>query len=115
VPYRSDGRTSAASNFHIKASCVQNKGMVVRAVDLMNVIFILGARPSGPRGLTSGRLNFECDTCLMNELVRMGFHINLTVAANFPYLCFGKKSRSWSNNECRSDVLLKRLDGCKLE
>jgi hypothetical protein len=115
VPYRPDGHTSAASNFHIKASCVRNKGMVVQTVDLMHTIFISDARASGPRGLTSGRLNFECDTCLMNERFRTGFHIVQTVAANFPYQCFGKKSCSWSNTECRPDVLLKRPDECKLE
>jgi len=37
-----------------------------------------------------------------------------TVAAIFPYMCFGKKSHRCSNTECRSDVLLKRPDGCKL-
>jgi hypothetical protein len=51
----------------------------------------------------------------MDERIRTGFHIVRTVAANFPYLCFGKKSRSWLKTEWRSDVLLKRLDGCKLE
>jgi len=45
----------------------------------------------------------------------MGIHIVQKVAAIFPYLCFGRKSHSWSNTECRSDVLLKRPDGCKLE
>jgi hypothetical protein len=103
-----DGRTSAASNFHIKASRIRTKEMVVRTVDLMHAISISDARASRPKGLTFGRLDFECDTCLMNEHVR-------TVAAIFPYLCFGRKSHSWSNTECRSDVLLKRIDGCKLE
>jgi hypothetical protein len=40
MPYRSDGRTSAARNFHVKASCVRTGGMVVRTVDLMDVISI---------------------------------------------------------------------------
>jgi hypothetical protein len=44
----------------------------------------------------------------MDERVR-------TVAAVFPYLCFGKKSHSYLNIEWRPDVLLKHLDGCKLE
>jgi hypothetical protein len=65
--------------------------------------------------LSSGHLNFECATCLMDENVRTGIHIVRTVAAIFPYLCFGKKSHSWSNTECHSDVLLKCSDGCKLE
>jgi hypothetical protein len=42
----------------------------------------------------------------MDERVRTGIHIVRTVAAIFPYLCFGKKSHSWSNIECRPDVLL---------
>jgi hypothetical protein len=51
----------------------------------------------------------------MDKDVQMGIHIVQTVAAIFPYLCFGMKSRSWLNTECRPDVLLKRSDGCKLE
>jgi hypothetical protein len=35
-----------------------------------------------------------CDTCLMDERVRTDIHVVRTVAAIFPYLCFGKKS--WS-------------------
>jgi hypothetical protein len=110
VPYQPDGHTSIVRNFHTKASRVRTKGMVVRTVDLMHAISI-----SGLRGLTSGRLDFECYTCLMNERVRTGFHIVRTVAVNFSYLCFGKKSRSWLNTECRPDVLLICPDGCKLE
>jgi len=34
----------------------------------------------------------NCDTCLMDERARMGYHIIWTVAAIFSYLCFGKKS-----------------------
>jgi hypothetical protein len=37
---RLDSRTSAARNFHIKASHVRTIGMVVRMVDLMNAISI---------------------------------------------------------------------------
>jgi hypothetical protein len=40
LPYRPDGRTSAARNFHIKALRIQTKGMVVRTVDLMHTISI---------------------------------------------------------------------------
>jgi len=93
---RPDGHTSAARNFHIKASCVRTKGMVIRTVDQMHAISIYVARASGPWMLSSGRLNFECATCLMDERVQ-------TVAAIFPYLCFGKKSHSWSNTEWRPD------------
>jgi hypothetical protein len=51
----------------------------------------------------------------MDERVRTGIHIVQTVATIYPYLCFGKKFHSWSNTECRPDVLLKRPDKCKLE
>jgi hypothetical protein len=44
--------------------------------------------------MASGRLDFECMTCLMDEHVWTGIHIVRTVAAVFPYLCFGKKSHS---------------------
>jgi hypothetical protein len=50
----------------------------------------------------------------MDECVRTGIHIVRTVAAIFPYLCFGKKSHSWSNTECRPDVLLKSHSSSKL-
>jgi hypothetical protein len=64
---------------------------------------------------TSGGLNFECATCLMDERVRKGIHIVRMVSAIFSYPCFGKKSHSWSNTECRPDVLLKRPNECKLK
>jgi hypothetical protein len=115
LPCLPDGRTSTASNFHIKPSCVRTKGMVVQTIDLMHIISIFDAHTSGPWRLATRRLDFECDTCLMDEHVRTGVHIVRTVAANFPYLCFGKKSCSWSNTECRLDVLLKRPDRCELE
>jgi len=49
----------------------------------------------------------------MDECVRTGIHIVRTFAVIFLYLCFGKKSHSWSNIECRQDVLLKRPNKCK--
>jgi len=48
VPYRLDSRTSAASNFHIEASHVQTRRMVVQTADLMHTISISDARTSGP-------------------------------------------------------------------
>jgi len=115
LPCRLDGRTSAAHNFHIKASQIRTKRMVIRTVDQTHVISIYVARAFEPWRLTSGHLNFECATCLMDERDQTGIHIVRTIAAIFLYLCFGKKSCSWSNTECRPDVLLKRPDGCKLE
>jgi hypothetical protein len=63
--------------------------------------------------LTSGRLDFECDTCLMDEHVRTGIQVVQTVAAIFPYLYFGKKSRSFGRT--LSVVRTRRPNGCKLE
>jgi len=40
VPCRQDGRTSAARNFHIKASRVRTKEMVIRMVDQIDAISI---------------------------------------------------------------------------
>jgi hypothetical protein len=115
VLYCPDSHTLAARNFHINASRVRTKGIVIRMVDQMQAIFISIARASGPRRLAFERLDFECDTCLMNECVWTGIHIIRTVAAIFPYLCFERKSHSLSNTECLPDVLLKRPDRCKLE
>jgi len=115
VPCRPDGRISAARNFHMKASHIWTKGMVVQMVDQMHSISISVAHAFGQWRLAFGRLDFECDTCLRDERVRMGIHIVRTIAAIFPYLCFGRKSHSWSNTECRPDVLLKHPDRCKLE
>jgi len=84
VPCSLDGRTFATSNFHTKASHVQTKGIVVRTVDLMHAISISDARASRPRGLTSGRLDFECDTCLIEDIVWTGSHVIRTVPAVFP-------------------------------
>jgi len=103
VPCRPDGRTLDAHNFHIKASHDRTIGYVVRTVDLMHAISIYVASVSRPWKLASGRLNFECETCLIDGHVRTGIHIVRTVAAIFPYLFFGKKSHSWSNTKWRPD------------
>jgi hypothetical protein len=84
VPCRLDGCTSAASNFQIKDSRVRTGGMVVRTVDLMYTISIFEACASGPCWLASGRLDFECDTCLMDKRVWTGIHVVWTVATIFP-------------------------------
>jgi hypothetical protein len=89
-----DGRTFAASNFHIEVSRVRTRRSVVWTVDLMHAISIFDTRMSGPWWLASGRLDLNCDTCLMDEGVRAGIHIVWMVATIFPYLYFGKKS--WS-------------------
>jgi len=115
LPCRPDGRTLVARNFHIKAWRAWTMTFIVRTVNLMHTISIYQAHASWPWRPLSGHLNFEWVAFLMDERVRTGIHIVRTVTAVFPYLCFGKKSHSWSNIEWRPDVLLKCLDGCKLE
>jgi hypothetical protein len=112
---RPDSRTSAASNFHIEASRVQTGGTVVRTADLMQAISISDACASGPWWQVSGRLDLNCNTCLMDERVRMGYHVVRKVAAIFPYLCLERNLEAWSNTEDRPDGMLNRPDGCKLE
>jgi len=112
---RPDGRTSAASNFHIEASRVRTGGTVVQTADLMHVISISNARTSGPCRLASERLDLNWDTCLMDERVRKGYHVVQTVAAIFPYLCLDRNPEAWLNTDDHPDGLLNRSDGCKLE
>jgi hypothetical protein len=81
LPCRPGRRTLAAGNFHIKASSVQNITSVFGTVDLMHALSIYEARTSELRSPLSGRLNFECTTCLMDERVQKGIHIVRTVAA----------------------------------
>jgi len=45
--YRPNGRTSAASNFFIKASRIQTRGMAVRTVDLLHAIYVSVERAFG--------------------------------------------------------------------
>jgi len=99
LPCCPDGRTLVARNFHIKAWRIRTMTSVVRTVNLMHTISIYEARASRPWRPSSRHLNFECTTCLTDELVRRGIHIVRTAATVFPYLCFGKKSHSWSNTE----------------
>jgi hypothetical protein len=104
--WRPDGRTSAASNFHIKALRVRTGGTIVWTADLMHAISISDARASGPSWLASGPLDLNCDTCFMDERF---------VAAIFPYLCLERNYEAWSNIESDPNGLLKHPDRCKLE
>jgi len=63
----------------------------------------------------SGRLDLNCDTCLMDECVRTGFHVVQTVTEIFPYLCLERNLEALSNTESSPDGLLNRPDGCKLK
>jgi hypothetical protein len=78
-------------NFHINSSRVRTKKAVVRTSEFWM------------RNLPYGWASPD------------KIHLVRTVAVIFPYLCFGKKSHSWSNTDCLPDVLLKCPDGCKLE
>jgi len=55
--------------------------------------YLLSARPDLGR-LASGRLNLNCDSCLMGERVQTGIHIVRTVVAIFPYLNLERKSEA---------------------
>jgi hypothetical protein len=61
--------------------------------------------------LASGRLNLNCNSYLKEKRVRTGIHVVRAVASIFPW----KEYEAWSNTERRSDGLLRRPDGCKLE
>jgi hypothetical protein len=54
-----DGRTSAASNFHTKASSVRTMRMAVQTVDLLHAISFSDERASERESTSSGRLSFE--------------------------------------------------------
>jgi hypothetical protein len=112
---RLDGRTSAASNFHIEAPRVRTRRMGVQTFNLMHAISISDARASRPCWLSSERLDLNCDTCLMDERVRTGIQAVQTVAAIFPYLCLERNPEAWSNTEGRPDGLLNHPNVCKLE
>jgi len=100
---RPDGRTSAASNFHIRLSRVQTNGdgrpdgwsstrnfhicgTRVRTVEVKSAISISVERASGPWQTDVRTVEFELGTCLMETRVRTGNHVIRTVEAIFPYL-----------------------------
>jgi hypothetical protein len=114
MAHRPDGRTSAASNFFIRLSSVRTMGderldsysstrnfhicnarvrtTAVRHPDshIWIAILALRRRASGRDTTSSGRL------------------------IDLPFLGTWKEIRNWSSTWRRSDVLLKRPDGCKL-
>jgi hypothetical protein len=61
---RSDGRTSAASNFHIRPRAYGPSGMAVQTVDLLHPISISVERESGPWQIDVRTVEFELRTCL---------------------------------------------------
>jgi hypothetical protein len=64
--------------------------------------------------LTSGRWYLNCDSCLKETHVRTGHHIVRMVDRSFLYRNL-ERIWDWSSTERRPDVLLKRLDGYKLD
>jgi hypothetical protein len=108
MPCRPDGRTFAASNFHIEALRVRTGRMVVRMVDLMHArpdhadwhpdvwiwiaILALWMSTFGRESTSSRRLQQSSHICVLE-----------------------RNPEAWSNTEDRPDELLNRLDGCKLE
>jgi hypothetical protein len=107
MPFHPDGRTSAARNFHIKASRLRTGGMVVQTVDLMHAISISDWRPDvwisiailalwmspfGQEFKSSGQLQQSSHICVLE-----------------------RNPEAWSNTKSRPDVLLKRPDGWMLE
>jgi len=108
LPCRSDGRTFAASNFHIEALLVRTRRMVVQTANLMHaisylmlarsdnddwrldvwiwiVILALWMSTSGRESTSSGRLQRSSHICVLE-----------------------RNPEAWSNTESRPD-------GCKLE
>jgi hypothetical protein len=74
---------------------------------------LMNARPD--QGcLTSGQVYLNCDSCLVETCVRTGYHIVRTVDWSSLYW---NMERIWncSSTERRSDGLLRRPDGCKLD
>jgi hypothetical protein len=91
LPCRLDCRTSTTSNFHIEASHVRTKRMVVRTVDLMHAISISDTCATGPWWLASRRLDFECDTCLMDLACSDGNLRRTNGCSNLPIFVFWKE------------------------
>jgi hypothetical protein len=115
-PCLPNARTSTASNFPIEASRIRTRRMVVRTVDLMHTISISKAHASGLWWLASGRLDLNCDTCLIDLVRPEGESTSFGRLQQSSHICVLERNpEAWSNTECRPDRLLKRPDGCKLE
>jgi hypothetical protein len=64
---RPDGRTSAASNFHIRLSASRPRGMNVRTAILQDAISISAMRASGPREADVRTVEVESTISLTDE------------------------------------------------
>jgi hypothetical protein len=137
--WRPDGRTSAASNFHIRLSASGQRGMNVRMAILQHAISISVMRASGPREADVRTVEVESAISLTNERASGPMLTDVrTVTFELRFLPYlwsrldGKSHRpdSWSRSfhilnleriwsrsitDGRPDGLLRGLDGCKLE
>jgi hypothetical protein len=78
--------------FLTKASRVQTREWPSRRLIFYTQFpYLLSARPDQGR-LASGRLNLNCDSCFMFELVWTGVHVVRTVKSIYPYLNLERKS-----------------------
>jgi len=122
MAHRPDGRTSAASNFLIRLHASGPRGMSVRTVELQHAISISDMRASGPWEAVVRTVEVESEISILvarasgSRLtdVRTGYHIVRTVESVFPYLNL-ERIWSWSSTDRRPDVLLRCLDGWKLD
>jgi hypothetical protein len=136
--WRPNGRTSTASNFHIRLRASGPRGMNVwttihqhaisisamrasgpwevdvRTVEVESAISILVVRTSGPRLTNVRMVILNCDSCLIYERVWTGNHIVWTVYQS-SYILNLERIWSWSITDGCPDGMLKGPDGCKLE
>jgi hypothetical protein len=103
-----ESRTSAASNFLIKASRVRTRRMAVRMDDLLHTISISVICAS--RWLS---LNYEL--ALTSSVSRRESTSSGRLQHSFHIWFWKENLKLWSNTESRPEGLLKRPDGCKLE
>jgi hypothetical protein len=98
LPCRMEDRMFTASNFHIEASGVQTKRMVVQTVVLMHTISIFDTRSSRPCWLASER-----ESISSGRLQRSS------------HICVLERNPERRPTEGRPDEQLNRPDRCKLE
>jgi hypothetical protein len=135
---RSDGRTSAASNFHIRLRASGPRGMNVRTAILQHAISISAMRASGPReadvwmvevesaiSILVARVSGPRLTDVRTVIFELRFLPYVWVCPDgkprrpdgvsiFPYLNL-ERIWSWSITDGRPDGMLRGPDGCKLE
>jgi hypothetical protein len=122
MTHRPDGRTSVASNFLIRLRASVPWGMSVRTAELQHAISISAMRASGPWEAVVQTVEVESAISILIARpfgprltdVRTGYYIVRTVERSFLYRNL-ERIWDWSSTERRSDGLLRRPDGCKLD